>query len=153
MKIREFIREGVEDQDIGGGSELEVHDGASNRGDSVLATALDQQRNAPENQAHEDPKVAATAIIQFMRSNGYPQFNDAALEKIKSNGALGNIINKIETDEDGVKWVHLNKPEGVAPENDEQQPGDAIADAGPDQEQKQKTVGNMAKRALDKHGM
>jgi hypothetical protein len=154
MKIREFIRESMEDQsqdfDNGPGG-LEVVDGAEENGASMLATALENERNDPEYQSHEDPKVSATAVIEYMRLNGFPQFSDAILEKIKGVGSLKSIIRSIEPDNNGVKWVHLNKPETEAPENDDQQPGDAIS-AGPDEEAKQKTVGDMAKRAMDKRG-
>lgn len=136
MRFAEIINE-----DSGIGAMIE--DEAETRGDSVLATALEELRNRAH--GHSVPKVRVDSLVNLVkRLPGGESFNADALESArKSNDTIKNLVTDIKDDENGVKYVYLAtfSDDGFG---DESTPG---AEDGA-QTAPEKTVSSMANRAL-----
>jgi hypothetical protein len=136
MRFAEIIKE-----DSGLGAMIE--DEAETRGDSVLATALEELRNRAH--GHSVPRVRVDSLVNLVkRLPGGESFNAESLEAArKSNETIKNLITDIKDDENGVKYVYLAtfSDDGFG---DEATPG--AGEAG--QTAPEKTVSSMANRAL-----
>jgi hypothetical protein len=137
MRFAEFIKE-----DSGLGSMVE--DEAETRGDSVLATALEELRNRAH--GHAVPRVRVDSLVNLVKKlPGGEMFNVDALENArKSNDTIKNLITDIKDDENGVKYVYL------ATFSDDEFGDEAGigGDAQGGQTAPEKTVSSMANRAL-----
>lgn len=138
MRITEVITEDFDDM---------IEDDADDRGDANLITALEFLRNRAGNK-HLVPKVRADALINMVQNTGHPEFNFAALDAaFKSNDVVKNLIQKIEDDQNGAKYVYLSN---IDPTANQDADGSEQGAAGLGPKNPEKTVSSMATRALDK---
>lgn len=136
MRIKDVILESSYD-DI-------IEDEADSRGDANLITALEFLRTRSQDK-HLVPKVRVDSLINMVKNTGHEEFNYEALaDAYKTNDIVKNLIASIKDDETGVKYVYLTK--GASEDDLEGSPEDQDAVKTPPE----KTVGSMAKRALDK---
>ena len=127
-----------------------IEDDADHEADDALINVLRElQFSAGDKKI---PKIAVSALLNLVKSKpGGEAFDLNALEKAKQNNeAVKSIIKNIEDNEEGVKYVFLNS---VDPMNDgseeggETGAGDEVG-GQPQQTQPEKTVSQMANRAL-----
>jgi len=134
MRFYEIIAEADEFDDM-------IEDEADARGDSVLATALEELRNRAGNV--QEPKVRVDSLVNLIKRLPRGEaFSAAALADARKNNTLiSNQIEKIEDDDAGVKYVYL-KPAISEPFADNDIDTDDAAAA-----KSQKVVDQMASRA------
>jgi hypothetical protein len=140
MRWHEVIAE-----DDGGLGDM-IEDEADSRGDSVLATALEELRNRAH--GHTVPRVRVDALVNLVKKlPGGEMFNVEALENArKSNDTIKELIKDIKDDANGVKYVYLSTFS-----DDDMESGDEMGGDGA-QTPPEKTVSGMANRALGKRG-
>jgi len=157
MRYYEICRRLTEDDelDLGStpGSDIDyssyVEDDADNHCGDILALVL---RNVMFSSDHaEIPKIRLDALVNLVRAEpGGEAFNAESLKMAQQhNEAVKNLITNVKEDDNGVKYVYLNRKDeyGADDPSDQEQGG-----ASPSMTAPEKTVASMAKRAAGNRG-
>jgi hypothetical protein len=145
MRYHEFARslnEGVDYSTF-------VEDDADNHCAEIVASVLD---NIVASSDHaEIPKIRLDALVSLVRDiPGAEAFNAESLKMCQQhNDAVGNLIANVKEDENGVKYVYLNREDALG--FDETGEGEDGQDS-PTMTAPEKTVAQMAKRAASNRG-
>lgn len=123
-----------------------VEDDAENHCADILSGVL---RNIIFSADHaEIPKIRVDALLQLVRNTpGGEAFNASSLKSCQQNDDnIKNLIDNIKDDENGVKYVYLNRDDPFSADDEESIDGGEGGGKG-SKSAPEKTVSSMAKRA------